>query len=320
MQENKEVREDIPVEPTGLAKTGSDIAKMEDAIEQLDHRDALLQRALKLSVSQTNKSDWKDIGGTPYLQASGAHKVARLWGIGITNVKWEKVKEKDEKGPYYRYIYKAEFSMRGEPPQEVIGTCSSRDKFFGTLSEKKDKQTGETTQEAGFKKPWEIDENNIQKKAYTNCINNGIKQFTGMKDVSWEEVNMFSKGSDKIGKVEYQSGKQATEGDKKSDDDKFDQMKKWVKNTAYFKICPVEGGDGEMEVVEIKDEKVLAERMADICQRWSKYGTRPGYKTVEELKKACEGKPKMVYANYKSFETKHAAFKTDAEQLGVEGL
>ena len=87
---------------------------------------------------------------------------------------------------------------------------------------------------------------------------------------------------------------------------------------AYFHIK--ENDEGVREVVEIKDEKALTERMEVICQRWTKYGTRPGFKTVEELKKACGDKNNMIYANYKKFETNYSKFKTDAEQLGVEGL
>ncbi len=294
------------------------IAKSEEAIEQLDRRNELLQRALKLSISQTNKSDWVNLGGKPYLQASGAHKVARLWGIGITNVRGEKVEDKDEKGAYYRYVFKGDFSMKGEPTQEVIGTCSSRDKFFGQLSEKKDKQSGDIIQEARFKEKWEIDENNIQKKAYTNCINNGIKQFTGMKDVSWDEVKQYAKGSAEIGKVTYQSGKEGAEGDKKSDEDKFVQIDKWVENIAYFQIKTDD--TGEMEVVEVEDEKVKNERKVAILQTYTKWRDIPGFKTVEELQKAVAGNNKRTYAIYKNIEKKYSEFKETAEKLGVEGL
>ena len=188
MDETKKVREDIPVEPTGLSKAGTDLAKQESAIEQLERRNEMLQRSIKLCIGQTNRSDWVSLGGKPYLQASGAHKIARLYGIGIRDVNYIKTNESDEKGAYYRYEYKAVFWAGNEAPQEIIGSCTSRDKFFGQLSEKKDKQTGDIIQEARFKESWEINENDIQKKAYTNCINNGIKQYTGMKDVSWEDV------------------------------------------------------------------------------------------------------------------------------------
>lgn len=296
----------------------TDVVKHEEAIEQLDRRNALLQRALALSISQTNKSDWVNLGGKPYLEASGSHKVARLWGIGITNVKGVKVEDKDEKGAYYRYKFKGDFSMRGEPTQEVIGTCSSRDLFFGQLSEKKDKQSGEVIQEKRFKELWEIDENNIEKKAYTNCINNGIKQFTGMKDVSWEEVNKYAKGSAEIDKVSYQGGKQATEGDKKSDEDKFVQIDKWIDSIAFFQIKTAD--DGEMEIVEVKDEKVKNERKVAIYQSYTKFKTFPGFKNVDEVKAAIEKNPTRMFPIYKSIEKKYSEFKETAEKLGVEGL
>lgn len=315
MPDKKE--EPIEMDVKEIVKT-TDIQKAEDMLAQLDRRSAILQRALALSIRQTNKSDWVNIGGKPYLEASGAHKVARLWGIGITNVSGKKVADSDEKGAYYRYKFKGDFSMKGEPVQEVIGTCSSRDAFFGQLSEKKDKQSGEVIQEARFKEQWEIDENNIEKKAYTNCINNGIKQFTGLKDVSWEEVNKYAKGSAEITKVKYQDGKQATERDKKSNEEKLKQMDKWVDTVAYFQIK--EGEGGELGVVEIKDEKVKLERKIAKHQLWTKFKEFPGFKNIEEIGKAWEKNPKRVYPIYKDYEKRYSEFKKVAEQLGVEGL
>lgn len=320
MQEkNKEIKEEIPVEVKELVKTeGVSIEKHEGILEQLERRNLLLDRAMAMSIGKTNKRDWVSMGGKPYLQIGGSVKVARLWGIGIFNVKGVKIPEKDEKGDYYRYKFTADFQIPGELPQEGHGACTSRDKFFGQLSEKKDKQSGDVLQEARFKDSWEIDENNIEKKAYTNCLNNGIKQVTGLRDATWDEVAMYAKGSGEVGKVEYQKGKQATEGDKKNNDEKLAQMDEWADSVAYYHIKEAE--DGTMEVVEVKDEKVKLERKSAVHQEWTAYKDIPGFKTIDSIKAAWEKNSKRVYPMYKDYEKRYSKFKTDAEQLGVEGL
>ena len=320
MQENKEIKEEIPVEVKELVKTeGGSIEKAEGMLEQLERRNLLLDRAMAMSIGKTNKRDWVSMGGKPYLQIGGSVKVARLWGIGISNViNSGKIEEKDEKGSYYRYKFTADFQIPGELPQEGHGACTSRDKFFGQLSEKKDKQTGEILQKKGFKESWEIDENNIEKKAYTNCLNNGIKQVTGLRDATWDEIALYAKGSGEVGKVEYQKGKQAKEGDKKSSGDMLAQMDKWVDNIAYFHIK--QNDEGVMEVVEVKNEKVKLERKIEYHQKWTTFKDFTGYKNTDEIKAAWEKNTKRVFPMYKSYEGRYSKFKTDAEQLGVEGL
>jgi len=319
MNENKEIKEEIPVEVKDLVKTeGGSIEKAEGVLEQLERRNLLLDRAMAMSIGKTNKRDWVNMGGKPYLQIGGSVKVARLWGIGISNVKGVKVAEKDEKGDYYRYKFSADFQIPGELPQEGHGACTSRDKFFGQLSEKKDKQTGEILQAARFKESWEIDENNIEKKAYTNCLNNGIKQVTGLRDATWDEVAMYAKGSSEVAKVDYQAGKQATEGDKKGSKEMLEQMDKWVDSVAYFQIK--EGEGGAMEVIEVKDEKVKLERKVMYHQKWTTFKDFPGYKNIEEIKAAIDKNGSRMFPMYKSYEERYSKFKTDAEQLGVEGL
>jgi hypothetical protein len=317
---SEEKKQPVEGEEIQAVSVPGDIVKAEDMLEQLDRRDTILKRALALSIGQTNKSDWKDIGGKPYLEASGAHKVARLWGIGIADVKYVKTNDSDEQGAYYRYEYTATFSMKGEPPQEVIGTCSSRDKFFGTLSEKRD-QSGKILQEAGFKKHSEIDENNIQKKAYTNCINNGIKQYTGMKNVSWEDVALHAKGKDKIGRVEFQAGKQATGNGKKSDDDKFNDIEGWLELRAYHKII---NNDGELGFENITDKKELLKRSTEILSKETAFGQFMGFKTVGDMRKkidpSTDNGRKRIYAIWKNQNEAFLKWKEEAIQAGVEGL
>lgn len=148
-----------------------------EAALKVAERNELLSRKIKtLALKQTNPKDWADMDGNPYLQASGAEKIARLFGISwrICEGYPQRDDQKDDKGSYYVYTYKGEFEMGGKTI-EVIGTCSQRDKFFG-------RKGGELKNES------EIDVTNIIRKAMTNMEVNGITRMLGIRNLTWEEL------------------------------------------------------------------------------------------------------------------------------------
>ena len=49
--------------------------------ENAEKRVDAINRIKKAALKVTNKHDWTDQGGKPYLQVSGSEKVARLFGI-----------------------------------------------------------------------------------------------------------------------------------------------------------------------------------------------------------------------------------------------
>lgn len=127
----------------------------EKAEQYITAMNKIMDAALKI----TNELDWCLIGGTPYLQESGATKVARLFGISIQLV-GNPIIECDPQG-YKTYTYKARFLLKDQFI-ECEGSRSASEEFFAGK--------GKT------KKPDEIDERDVKMAAYTNCINNGIKR------------------------------------------------------------------------------------------------------------------------------------------------
>ncbi len=125
-----------------------------------------LNKIMAAAIKITTPQDWCIIGGTPYLQESGATKVARLFGIG-----WQILSESavpDEEG-YPTYTYRMRFTMGGASI-ECDGSRSARDDFFA----------GPRTDKNGdLKKQKAVDAiplRNVKMGAYTNCLNNGIKR------------------------------------------------------------------------------------------------------------------------------------------------
>lgn len=142
----------------GLLDTNTDniLYLAEKAEKYIDAMNRIMDAALKI----TNELDWVLIGGKPYLQESGATKVARLFGISIQLIGKPTV-EFDNEG-YKTYTYKARFMMKDQFI-ECEGSRSMKDDFFARTK-------------AGIKKPDEIDDRDVKMSAYTNCINNGIKR------------------------------------------------------------------------------------------------------------------------------------------------
>ena len=146
--------------------------------EQAERRIEAINRIMSASLKITNVNDWVLIGGVPYLQESGATKVARLFGIG-----WsinEPILETETDG-HFTYTYKGKFTMGGVFI-EATGSRSSKDEFF---TGKEDKEKGKTA-----KKPQDIDKRDVKMSAYTNCINNGIKRILpGLRNLTVEEMS-----------------------------------------------------------------------------------------------------------------------------------
>lgn len=182
-------------EETGLTTITDDtlISLAEQAEKRIDAMNKIKRVAIKL----TNKHDWTDQGGKPYLQVSGAEKIARMFGIS-----WrisEPLKEIIE-GGHFSYTYKGYFSLAGATI-EAIGTRSSKDGFFK-------KYTGKGADRTELPSS-EIDAGDVKKSAYTNCIGNGITRLLGIRNLTYEDLQEFAQISkDNLARVDYKkSGK-----------------------------------------------------------------------------------------------------------------
>jgi hypothetical protein len=172
----------------GLADTTDDI------IASAERRVAQIDKVVTLAIKRTNAQDWVDQQGKPYLTSSGAEKIARLFGVSWKILKSEKVNTNDEKGTFYFYQVTGVFSLAGgKDSVEAVGTCSSKDQFFAKCG-------GE------FKPMSEVDETNIMKAAYSNCIGNGITRLLGIRNLTWDQVHAGGIDSSKTAKVSYAAG------------------------------------------------------------------------------------------------------------------
>lgn len=158
--------------------------------EKADRMITAMNKIMSAALKITSEHDWTLIGGKPYLQESGATKVARLFGIS-----WkigEPKVECDSEG-YKTFTYKGRFEMRGQFI-ECEGSRSMKDDFFGGKPDKR-------------KSIDEIPERNVRQAAYTNCINNGIKRIIpGLRGIDVKTLSDAGLDTGKISGYTFKGG------------------------------------------------------------------------------------------------------------------
>jgi hypothetical protein len=187
-----------------------------DALEVMQTRNILFDKVMSVAINATNFADWIDQSGKPYLQGSGAEKVARRFGIRIYDVQIEREDLEDEKGKYYLYTTMGKAALGSKDVIEAIGTCSSRDKFFGTKG-------------GVLKEIQDVDLPNIKKKSYTNFTVNAVTRLLGIRNLTWEELTKYGISKDGKTSIKYDGGANNATASKK-----FEASKKNAKEPFWL--------------------------------------------------------------------------------------
>lgn len=166
--------------------------------ERADKMVTALNKIMAAAIKVTTPKDWVMIGGTPYLQESGATKVARLFGIGWQIHHGFPKTEYDSDG-YPTYTYRMTFTM-GKQAIEAEGMRNARDEFFaGKRGDGRKQKTVD-----------EIDLADVKRAAYTNCLNRGIKAILpGLRNL---DAATIEANGVKIGESGGYTFKQGTRG------------------------------------------------------------------------------------------------------------
>lgn len=175
----------------------------EKAEQYITAMNKIMDAALKI----TNELDWVLIGGTPYLQESGATKVARLFGISW-KLLGNPIVETDPQG-YKTFTYKARFFLKDQFV-EAEGSRSMKDEFF---TGKDNPEKGKTKKTAD-----EVDERDVKMSAYTNLINNGIKRLIpNLRNIDVETLERAKLDVSKIRGYTFKTGSKGGNIGKKED-------------------------------------------------------------------------------------------------------
>lgn len=187
----RDITDLTPAPHGGLLDTGSDnILFMAERAEQYI---AAMNKIMAAALKVTTENDWCLIGGKPYLQETGATKVARLFGISISII-GHPIIEVDPKG-YKTFTYRARFMLKDQFV-EAEGSRSAKDEFFSG--------------KGCTKSPDQIDERDVKLAAYTNCVNSGIKKLIpGLRGLSVEDLQ---KAGFEVGKISGYTFKTGSRG------------------------------------------------------------------------------------------------------------
>jgi len=240
---------------------------------------AELAKQIKLAVfAITNTEDWVDMGGKPYLQASGCEKIARIFGISWRLEPPELITYPDG---HFEFVFAGKFAfgpITEDNPTVITATGSrcSRDGFFKTRYRKTEKGT-----EQYEVPPEEIDPGDVRKAAETNCIGRGIRKLLGLENLDWAELEQYGiKRSGK--KVEYKQQKDGKEMQARAEE---------IKNKIIQK-CKEEGLNDE----DIKDFLSYATGGQESTRIYSTIWNNLG-KYLEKWKANKEEKKQTLFAN-----------------------
>lgn len=152
----------------------------------------------QLALKVTNPRDWTNQQGNPYLQVSGAEKIANLFNVSWSFLTPEPICDTEADG-HYTYTFQGRFTMGGRSI-EVEGSRSSKDSFFKQNLYKK---------EGGLDREKTVDERDnrrdVKMAALTNLLGNGITRLLGIRNLTWDDLEKFAgiRQEDVLGKVEY---------------------------------------------------------------------------------------------------------------------
>ena len=276
MEEKKESQEVALMPP--INGEVIQVSDYEDLISLAQRRGDIVTKLINYSLKVTTPRDWVSQEGSPYLVHSGAEKVARLFGIKLSNIKTEKMAAEDTKGKYYIYKTTGQASLPGKFDSiEALGTCSQRDKFFAFAR-------GE------WKDTIEVDETNIMKSSYSNFVVNSITHLLGLRNITWDMLKAAGLNIEQIQKVEYKGGSKKVEA---TDKEKETQKKLWdlllklaAGNETMAKemlVTHSEFTSKEGEKVEGKDD------VRYLTGKWLNYVYAQVKKTVEKLEERMPG-------------------------------
>ncbi|MEM4167775.1 MAG: hypothetical protein QXW98_04970 [Candidatus Caldarchaeum sp.] len=176
-------QETVPVPTTGALATPGELTP---EIVEKAQKFAALSRDLRLAALRaTTEKDWVDLDGSPYLMASGCHRIASLFRIRTRNVRTERVEEPNAE---YTIVVTGEACSELLDPGgwvEIVGTASSTDRFLTKGGRAK----------AAF--------GDVLKKAHTSFMGRAIRQLVGLSGLSWDELATLGIHREKAARVEY---------------------------------------------------------------------------------------------------------------------
>lgn len=183
-------------------------ANIEAAVQGTERLIEIFRKVRDISLKLTREENWSFQGDGLYLDADGCRAIAVAWGVDVMPEKIDRQDFQDEGGAYFVYTcVGTAFSKKLGRMVREIGTCSSRDDFFGkeTITDDKGKR------EKVWKQIGKVDVTDIMKKAVTNFTARAIKAVIGLGGIDEETLKLAGLKTDKIERINYGEGRKTAE-------------------------------------------------------------------------------------------------------------
>lgn len=279
--ENKESKQSIEGEIVDKSKdlpmimTASD-NDLQSLVEQADKQVQYIKKIKVLSIKATNEDDWVKQDDKPYLEHMGTFKVRQLWKVDIFDMRIEKENLDDEQGKFILFTCYGKARFMGKEIDD-IGTCSTRDDFFGRAHGK-------------IKDIEEVDIESVKKKSVTNFQNRILKKILGLS-FTWDDLKSAGLDISRIKSIEYK--KTVTEEDKKLQDELKTILKEvfasdllkgkeWLVKSTEFMGKDKDGKPEQVKGIDLV-EKLVGKRL-EICMHKAHELKRVFDKSVNDSK------------------------------------
>ena len=182
-----------------------------------EKRVKFLRQLGMISLQRTSIQDWSDQDGSPYLESTGAEKLMPLWGVYIKDTKETELMDLATGRVSYFLTARCGSHVLNIETDCMGGRSADDDFFVGTMcacGHKRREHTGgqcsrcECSQYRLQPKPF--DKLDVKKAAFSNLVVNAVTRILGLRGLTWEDVEEFTKGKisreKATGQVRYQKG------------------------------------------------------------------------------------------------------------------
>jgi hypothetical protein len=180
-----------PTAPAALSATTElpELFLSEEHVARAERSLESLAKLRQLALRATEPEDWTDISGHPHLNASGVHKIAAVFGVSLTGLHVEALREELDGKPVVRFV--AQVTARfGSRALDAEGAASSDDPFFARRD--------------GRPLPLsEVNLNSVRKKAVTNAQGRALKAILGLGGLTWDNVRGAERKPQPVAQVSF---------------------------------------------------------------------------------------------------------------------
>lgn len=285
-EKGKKQTEELVVVPVDI-----EVLSLEQAVNQAERNVVVFKKITGIVLKVTKEKDWVKMGDNYQIKGSASERVGGLIGVSWSHLQPLKEYSEDDLGKYYIYTFTGTFTL-GRRSIEAIGTCSQRDKFFSVASGK-------------ILPTSEIDETDIKKSAYTNCIMNGVTRLLGIRGLDAEDLKNAGLNIDLIASVNFrESGQDSDSGAQKRKDIREyllakNKGDKKVASEELIKLTAFPGRDGNMvagksniDALSPKQVDILYGKLKDAMQEFNRTN-KPASTASPEEKKAPDPSAKV---------------------------